>query len=154
MSPQRVTHYRENWYLDAWDEDKQGHRSFSIDRIEGIEQLSKRATDFKEEELDAHYASAYGIFGGKADKVAVLKFSAERARWVSDEQWHPQQTGRYLANGSYELRIPYNDHRELAMDVLRYGSHVEVVEPVTLREQVRMQLERALSQYIGSEKSA
>ena len=147
VSPQRVTHYRENWYLDAWDEDKQAHRLFSIDRIEAIEQLNKQATDFKEEDLDAHYASAYGIFSGKADKTAVLHFSAERARWVSDEQWHPQQVGKHLPNGVYELRIPYNDHRELAMDVLRYGPHVEVIEPISLRAEVLAQLERALAQY-------
>ncbi len=147
ISPQRVTHYRESWYLDAWDETKRAHRSFSIDRIEKIEQLSPRARDLPEEELDAHYASAYGIFSGKADKVAVLRFTPERARWVADEQWHPQQTGTRLAGGAYELRIPYHDPRELVMDVLRHGPHVEVIEPAALREEVRAQLARALSQY-------
>ncbi len=33
------------------------------------------AFDVPESELDAHFATAYGIFGGKADKVAVLRFT-------------------------------------------------------------------------------
>jgi predicted DNA-binding transcriptional regulator YafY len=147
ISPQRVTHYRESWYLDAWDETKRAHRSFSVDRIEKIEQLTQRARDIPEDELDAHYASAYGIFSGQADKEAVLHFTAERARWVADEQWHPRQVGTRLADGTYELRIPYHDPRELVMDILRHGPHVKVIEPAALREEVRGQLARALSQY-------
>src|SRR5262245_5465934 len=31
VSPQRLTHYRESWYLDAWDEEKDSLRTFSVD---------------------------------------------------------------------------------------------------------------------------
>jgi predicted DNA-binding transcriptional regulator YafY len=34
VSPQRLTHYRDNWYLDAWDHDREALRSFSVDRIQ------------------------------------------------------------------------------------------------------------------------
>ena len=94
----------------------------------------ERALDVPEAELDEHYATAYGIFGGKADKVAVLRFTPERARWVADEQWHPQQEGTWLADGSYELRIPYRESRELVMDVMRNGASVEVVAPAAHRD--------------------
>ena len=108
VSPQRVTHYRESWYLDAWDEGKAALRCFAIDRILRATILDQKAVDIAEAELDAHYASSYGIFGGRADKVAVLLFTRERARWVADEVWHPEQQGKWLEDGSYELRIPYN----------------------------------------------
>jgi proteasome accessory factor C len=147
VSPQRITHYRESWYLDTWDEGKQAHRCFSIDRIEHIELLALRAIDISEADLDVHYASSYGIFGGKADKVAILKFSAERARWVASEQWHPHQVSSLLSDGTLELRIPYNDHRELVMDLMRHGAHVEVIEPASLRTEIRLQLANALARY-------
>ncbi len=147
ISPQRVIHYRESWYLDAWDEDKQALRSFSIDRIRELTVLNEPAALIPEEELDRHYSSSYGIFSGQADKVAVLHFSAERARWVADEQWHPQQESTYLADGTYELRIPYSDSRELTMDILRHAAHVKVVGPASLQKEVRAQLAAALAQY-------
>lgn len=149
VSPQRLTHYRESWYLDAWDEGRDALRSFSIDRITRPTVLEERAFDVAETELDAHYASAYGIFGGQADKLAVLRFSEERARWVADEQWHPQQQGVHLPDGRYELRIPYRDSRELVMDILRHGAQVEVMEPVELRESVVDELDAALERYRG-----
>ncbi len=147
VSPQRLTHYREVWYLDAWDDTRDALRSFAIDRIQRPTLLKDRALDVAEADLDAHYASAYGIFGGKADQIAVLRFSKERARWVADEQWHPQQQGQHLADGSYELRIPYSDPRELVMDILRHGPEVEVIEPAQLRERVTDHLRRTLDRY-------
>jgi proteasome accessory factor C len=147
VSPQRVTHYRESWYLDAWDEGKAALRSFAIDRILKATALDQKAVDIEEPELDAHYASSYGIFGGRADKVAVLRFTRERARWVADEVWHPEQQGTELADGSYELKIPYRDQRELVMDILRHGPHVLVIEPKSLADEVKKELREALDRY-------
>ena len=147
VSPQRLTRYRDNWYLDAWDHLRKGLRSFSVDRIRHATELTEPAEDIPERELDEHYASAYGIFAGKANKTAVLRFSRERARWVADERWHPKQRGQYLTDGRYELSIPYRDSRELVMDILRHGAEVEVVEPEVLRTEVAGALRRALEQY-------
>jgi predicted DNA-binding transcriptional regulator YafY len=149
VSPQRVTFYREAWYLDVWDESRNALRTFAIDRIIRPRQLDERAVDVDEALLDDHYATSYGIFGGKADKTAMLCFSKERARWVADEQWHPQQKGRFLDGGRYELRIPYRESRELVMDVLRHGAEVEVVAPSSLRVEVKQQMVNALRYYDG-----
>jgi proteasome accessory factor C len=147
VSPQRITHYREAWYLDAWDEKRAALRSFSVDRISSATVLDAAAVDVPEADLEEHYASAYGIFGGKADKIAVLRFTPERARWVADEKWHPEQQAVWLADGSYELRIPYRESRELVMDVMRHGASVEVVAPPELREQIGVELRLAASRY-------
>jgi len=150
VSPQRIVHYREAWYLDAWDEGKDALRSFSIDRIRRVTVVDERALDVAEDALDEHYSTAYGIFGGKADKVAILRFTPERARWVADEQWHPQQEGRWLEDGSYELSIPYRESRELVMDVMRHGADVEVIAPRELRSEILGGLRNVLSLYMDS----
>jgi predicted DNA-binding transcriptional regulator YafY len=147
VSPQRIVHYREAWYLDAWDEGKDALRSFSIDRIRRATATDDRALDVPETELDDHYSTAYGIFGGKADKVAVLRFTPERARWVADEQWHPQQEGTWLSDGSYELQVPYREAHELVMDIMRQGAGVKVVGPEKLRQEIAAQLHFAADQY-------
>ncbi|MGH8727246.1 MAG: helix-turn-helix transcriptional regulator [Burkholderiales bacterium] len=147
LSPQRLVHYRDNWYLDAWCHMRQALRSFAADRVRSATELPERARDFPDEELDAYYASAYGIFSGQANKTAVLRFSKERSRWVADEHWHPRQSGQFLTDGSYELSIPYRDDRELLMDILKHGSEVEVVSPESLRKAVAQHLRSALKTY-------
>src|SRR5438445_5917094 len=64
VSPQRLTHYRDNWYLDAWDESRDGLRSFAVDRIKDAQVLDAAASDRDDEELNKHLASSYGIFSG------------------------------------------------------------------------------------------
>ncbi len=136
VSPQRLIHYRDNWYLDAWCHLRQGLRSFSIDTIQRVRVLREKARNVSDKALDAHYASAYGIFSGKPKARAVLRFSPERARWVAAERWHSQQQSEWLPDGSYLLRVPYADERELLMDILRHGRHVVVEAPISLKQQV------------------
>jgi proteasome accessory factor C len=147
VSPQRLTHYRDNWYLDARDHLRKALRSFSVDRIEDAAELEERAEDVPDVELDQHFASSYGIFSGKANKTAILRFSPARARWIADERWHPRQVGQFLTDGRYELRIPYRDARELVMDILRHGAEVEVAGPEGLRQTLTGELARAWAQY-------
>lgn len=147
VSPQRLVHYRENWYCDAWCHLREDVRSFAVDAIEAATPLEKRAKQVPEAELDAVLASGYGIFSGRKTEWARLRFTPERARWVAAEQWHPAQKGTIEPDGSYLLELPFSDHRELAMDCLRHGPHVEVLEPASLRRVVKEQLASALARY-------
>jgi predicted DNA-binding transcriptional regulator YafY len=147
VSPQRLVHYRENWYLDAWCHLRDALRSFAVDAIEGAEPLDEAAREVPDEELDAHVAAGYGIFTWPLRYVARLRFTAERARWVAAEQWHPDQQATWLPDGGYRLEVPYSDDRELVMDILRHGPDVEVEGPEELRRRVRRLLEAALHHY-------
>lgn len=147
VSPQRLTHYRDNWYLDAWCHRRDALRSFAVDRVQAVRELSEAARTVSERDLDEHYASAYGIFAGKANKTVRLRFSPRRARWVADERWHPQQVGQFATDGSYELSFAYRDDTELVMDILRHGAEVEVVGPESLRKAVAAQLREAAARY-------
>jgi predicted DNA-binding transcriptional regulator YafY len=120
-----LAHYRGNWYLDAWCHQRDALRSFAIDRIRNAQPLEDTARNIPEVDLDRHFADGYGIFAGVSQHVAVLRFSPERARWVAEECWHPEQKFQWLENGTYELRIPYADPRELVMDILRHVPDVE-----------------------------
>jgi predicted DNA-binding transcriptional regulator YafY len=147
ISPQRLTHYRDCWYLDAWCHQRKGLRSFAVERIRSLRQLDETAREIPETDLNAHFAGAYGIFAGPATDIAILRFTSERARWVADEHWHPEQEGKFLEDGSYELRVPYGNSTELIMDILKYGPDVRVVRPLELREQVKQRLAVALEMY-------
>jgi len=147
ISPQRLIHYRDNWYLDAYCHTRNALRSFAVERITAAKVLPQRCRDVPEKQLDAHYASSYGIFAGEPKHTAVLRFTPERARWVADEHWHPQQQSLMLADGSFELRIPYSDPRELVMDILKHGADVEVISPESLRNAVAEHLQNALGRY-------
>ena len=144
VSPQRLIHYRDNWYLDAWCHWRQALRSFSVDAITRAQALAKAAIDVPDAELDEVLGAGYGIFAGKQVQWATLRFSPERSRWLAAETWHSNQRGRWDAQGRWLLDLPYADPRELVMDILRHVPEVEVLAPQELAQEVREKLARAL----------
>jgi predicted DNA-binding transcriptional regulator YafY len=147
VSPQRLVYYRENWYLDAWCHLRNGLRNFAVDSIQHTETLEKKARDIPDITLNKTLGAGYGIFSGATLKTARLRFTPERARWVAQEQWHPKQKGRYADDGSWLLEFPYSDHRELIMDILKFGADVEVLAPADLRRRVTEEVSRLTSIY-------
>jgi predicted DNA-binding transcriptional regulator YafY len=147
ISPQRLVHYRDNWYVDGYCHLREGLRSFSVDAIRAAELREARAKEIAAAELDAHLGSGYGIFAGREVQWAELRFTPQAARWVAAQTWHPKQRSRTEKDGSYVLEIPYAHERELVMEILKFGREVEVLAPESLRSHVAEELRQAAGRY-------
>lgn len=147
VSPQRLVHYRNAWYLDAWCHRSDALRVFALDAIEEARMIDRKARNVSIAEIDRELGAGYGIYRGRNLRWAVLRFSADAARWVRAEVWHPKQEGETLEDGSYVLKIPYADTPELEMDILRHGEQVEVVSPDALRRRIAERLGAARARY-------
>ena len=149
VSPQRLVHYRNTWYLDAWCHRVDALRRFALDAIEQASAVEKRARDVPIKQLQSLMDTGYGIYAGGQRRLAVLVFNVQAAQWASREEWHPQQCGRWLDDGRFELSLPYVDDTELVMDLLRQGDQVQVLAPLELVNLVRQRLASAAAQYGG-----
>ncbi len=147
VSPQRLTQYRNSWYLDAWCHRAEGLRSFALERIREQKMLDQAAREVSDADLSRHFDRSYGIFSGPAEHTAELRFSPEMSRWVAEESWHPDQQGAFQADGCWVLKVPFSNARELTMDVLRYGADVKVLAPEFLRELVAEAAQKTAAQY-------
>jgi len=147
VSPQRLVHYRNTWYLDAWCHSRERLLRFALDAVQEASLLETRAKDVATRQVEAEMDAGYGIFAGGTRQLAVLRFSPQAAPWISREEWHPEQQGRWLDDGSWELALPYVDETELVMDLLRQGEQVQVLAPDSLRAAVQRRLAAALAVY-------
>jgi len=152
VSPQRLVYYKNTWYLDSYCHLRNELRSFSVDSIQKTQKTDLQAIDVTEKELDENFTESYGIFSGKATQKAKLKFTPEAARWVSTEEWHPKQIGSFDKDGTYTLEFEYNQDPELVMDILKYGSGVEVISPTSLRTKVSAELKKTIETYLHDKK--
>ena len=146
-SPQRLVYYRDQWYLDCWDEDRESLRTFAVDRLSEPDLLDRPARDVPEADLIEAFGAGYGLFSGPARGRARLRFQPERARWVADERWHSRQEAVVLPDGRLELTVPYSEVDELLGEILRYGPDVEVLEPKELVDLVKDRLRQAAGIY-------
>ena len=144
VSPQRLVHYRNTWYLDGWCHLREEIRSFALDAINRVESSDQEALDLDEAEIQAVLDSGYGAFTGKTIEHAELEFTAPRAQWVSKETWHPKQESTFTETGAYRLKVPFSNPTELVMDILRHVPFVKVLSPVSVKDRVRKALEDGL----------
>ena len=150
VSPQRLVHYRNTWYLDAWCHQSEGLRRFALDAMQAVEALAEKACTLSVKQLEEELDRGYGIFAGGAAQEAELVFSAEAAQWVAREEWHPAQRSQWLEDGRWQLTVPFVDATELLMDLLRHAGQVQVLAPSALREAYARRLREAAASLQGS----
>jgi predicted DNA-binding transcriptional regulator YafY len=147
VSPQRLVHDRGTWYLDAWCHSRKKLLRFALDAIEQATVLAEPVREMSPKAVAAEMDAGYGAFAGAKPRWARLEFGAEAARWVAQQQWHPEQRAHRLADGRLHLDVPYTDPTELTMDLLRHGADVRVLAPAALAEQVRQRHLAAAARY-------
>ncbi len=147
VSPQRLTSYKNAWYLDAWCHLREGIRLFALEQIQSIEPDIERAKKVSNDALRAHYAESYGIFSGPMKSMAVIQIDKQLAPWTVFEHWHSKQSIEHLDDQHMLLSIPYNDERELIADVMRLGAAATIMQPAALQQQFQQQLIHILDNY-------
>jgi proteasome accessory factor C len=149
ISPQRLVHYRGNWYLDCWCHMRNGLRTFALECITQCQPSEQAFKKIATAELDAHFQPTYGIFSGQKKADAKLLFAPSIAGRVKDEQWHPDQKISLRPDGSLEMLLPFNPAtpQELIKDILSYGDEVKVLEPEDLQNRIKQKLRLACGQY-------
>lgn len=146
ISPQRLIYYRDNWYLDAYCHLRQALRSFALARINTLETSKQPAQAIPPDQLDEHFRQGYGVFAGAAKYTARLRCLPPIAHDIAQQQWHSQQQGEWDKQ-DYLLTIPYSDHRELILDILKHTPNIYVEAPAELRHQVQQRLQAGVKQY-------
>ncbi len=123
-------------YLIGWSATHRQIRTFKIERIVSAELLPESfelPADFDIEQL---LSSAWGIIWGEGTQVR-LRFAPKVAWRVRESRWHPTQTMEDLADGGVELRLAVASPMELGRWVRGWGDSVEVIEPASLRSELR-----------------
>lgn len=134
VSPLRMVSYQGVWYLEVWCHGHSALHSVEVAAIIDVQVLGTGAVDMGADKLDAAFGPLYGIYPSGRVRWARLQFGAEHAAEAAHLQWHSQQQGRVQQDGSYLLRVPYMDHRELMGDILRHGARCVVLGPASLRQ--------------------
>lgn len=147
ISPQRLVHYRENWYVVAWCHKAEALLYFALDAIEATYRLDERAKQIAKQEVDNVIGRDFGIFVGRNRQWAKLLISPRQARWVEAEIWHPEQKMVHLEDGTLILELPYGDPRELIQEILRLGPDITVLGPPELRTEIIERLDHARARY-------
>lgn len=131
------------WYLNAYCRAAEGHRLFRLERILSARVLEERFTGREEIEPKTEYEDIDPR--GYAARRAVIRFSAEVARWMEE---HPElDLIVEHEDGSADYALYYTDEPWAAKRVMQYLGEAVVVEPEALRQEVQRQAATLLETY-------
>jgi predicted DNA-binding transcriptional regulator YafY len=146
VEPHHMVNYMGNWHLIAFCQLRNDWRDFVVGRMT---RCNAEGTAFKirdKEEWLPFLQNTFGIFQNRESFDVVLRFTPERSRWISGEVWHDEQVDQ-SQDGSLIRTIPASHEAEIMMEILKHGSHVEVLKPEWLRNKVVDEIKLAVNIY-------
>ncbi|HVZ31805.1 MAG TPA: WYL domain-containing protein [Polyangiaceae bacterium] len=125
-------------------------RTFAVDRMRDAHVfLDERFELPPQFRLEEHFRGEFGALAPQNSVKVVVELDARAARSVRDVKWHPSQKTSSIAGGGARVSFAVEDPELLASWVLGFGSGAQVLEPESLRDMVRQELEAALESYGG-----
>jgi proteasome accessory factor B len=128
---------------------KKDIRIFAIDRIKMINLTGERFAVPPDFDADEFMKASFGVFQGQPTHVKVL-FTPNAAGYVREKVWHSSQKISERKDGSVILEVDVAGIKEIKHWILRWGSQAQVLEPDSLREEIRSEAAEILGVYANS----
>lgn len=148
IAPHLIMEHRNRWYILGRDQKQNKVKTFGLDRMQNIDYLDPYpdANGFDYKNL---FKNTFGITClEEAPSRVVLSFTAQQGKYIKSLPLHHSQ--KILINTNKELRIAILVvlNIDLKMQILSYGSSVEVLEPLVLREEIAEEIQKAQKKYL------
>ena len=147
VDPYHLFNYMGTWHLIGYCHMRKDIRTFKINRIKNPEILKDTFAIRHNFTFKDYFRSSFGLMKGHDTTQVTLRFTPEKTKWISDQIWHKDQKTRILEDGSLELSLPVAEFSEIAREILKQGSGVEVIKPESLRQLIRSEAEKILKIY-------
>ncbi len=150
VQPYCVKLFRQRWYMVGkvdWDEENL--RIYSLDRILDVQVKDETFKMPKNWSAKEYFEESYGIIVDKNTDIekVTLRVTNGQANYIRDLQLHELQEEYQQDDGyslfTYRLRPTY----DFIQEILWQGENVEVLEPLSLRTDIKDKLERMLNNY-------
>ena len=147
FSPYFLKEYNNRWFLFCFDNESK-HKSITnipIDRIEQLEFVDEKYVE-PTVDFDGYFDDVIGVTVNKGNPIKVsLKFSEKRFPYVISKPLHGSQKPPDIESRTIEIKVIEN--RELVSLIMSFGDDVEVLEPKSLRNEIKRKVTSMFNNY-------
>lgn len=140
VEPYRLCFKGGNWYLSGYCRERKDFRLFRLGRMV---EVKREEAGFLPRELPIREEAGRMPAGEIVD--LELKFTKEAGYQVLD--FFPPEETTVLPDGSFHVFTSFVSGRWVLSFLLSFGAQVEVVSPLSMREELRTEAEKLLKQY-------
>ena len=146
VDPYRIWFFNGTFYLIGKCHLRGEVRIFALDRIK-ILHLTKDSFVIPEDfNLDDFMRPSFGIFQGEPIKVKIW-FHPDVAGYIKEKIWHESQEIHPQDDGSIIFEVEVAGTDEIKFWIMSWGASALVLEPESLRNEIREEAEVILERY-------
>ena len=148
VHPYYLKQYNNRWFLFCCNGDYTNLSNYPLDRILSVK-LAHVPYRESHIDFDEYFADVIGVTkreGQQAEKV-LLRFPKNEYPYVATKPWHGSQ--KIVAEDERSVTIELNVviNYELEQKILSWGNYVEVLQPLSLRNQICKRLDKTTYNY-------
>lgn len=138
IAPYALKESRHRWYVVGVKKGEKDLQSFGLDRILNLSRTDgKFKPEFSLKEIEQHFSDSFAMFtDGEVEKV-VLKFDKRDGNYIKSFPIHHSQQILSEDENSVTLSLKVRITLDFMMELMSRAWSVEVLEPISLRENLR-----------------
>jgi predicted DNA-binding transcriptional regulator YafY len=146
VDPYRVWFFSGTFYLIGLCHMRNEVRIFALDRIKMLHQTKETFTVPDDFRLEDFMGASFGVYQGAPIRIKVW-FHADVAGYIKEKIWHESQQIHSQPDGSiiFEAEVAGTD--EIRFWIMTWGSKAEVLEPESLRQEIRVEAQKMAKRY-------
>ena len=146
VKPIAIKESQQRWYLVALDKKDDTVKTFGLDRISNL-----KITDTKFKPIsynvEREFQHAFGVETYARAQKVVLQFSWQQGNYIKTFPLHESQSILEENEDIIILEINIHTTNDIIMELLKYGSDVEVLEPQSLIATMKERIEQMTNLY-------
>ncbi len=137
------------WYLIAQDQGDGRIKTFGLDRISNLIITTQKAALKTPFNVDQHFKHAFGIINEDhvATQDVVLSFTISEAKYIKSLPLHHSQRVINETPDAVTFGLHLYPTYDFVMALLSFGTEVTVLEPQSLRNEMKRKLSATLLKY-------
>lgn len=142
--------FKRRWYIIAYSEYSKGNRLFMLDRARSVEVMTDSFTMPEGFDAEEYFNDIYGVRQTDRSEMTnvVLKVNANRCDLLRNLPLHPSQKEIETTPEYSIFKVELKSNFDLKQELISYLDALEVLEPVSLRDELRMTIKSMYRKYI------
>ena len=146
VDPYRIWFFNGTFYLIGLCHMRNEVRIFALDRIKMLHQTKETFEVPEDFKLEDFIGASFGVYQGEPAHIKVW-FHPDVAGYIKEKIWHESQQIHLQDDGSIIFEADVAGTDEIRFWIMTWGSKAEVLEPESLREDIRTEAEVMARRY-------
>jgi predicted DNA-binding transcriptional regulator YafY len=150
--PYHLKQYNNRWFLFGLNDKEKVITNIALDRIVSLEQVNIPYIVNTKIDFEEYFEDIIGVsvpINSKCEKI-VLRISKELWPYIKTKPIHGSQKQKQIQDDYILISLELIPNFELCAKILSFGKEAEVIEPQSLRDDIKSQIDELNKLYLTS----